>query len=119
MLESDSEAYSYQDKDISSQSDTDSDRDTDEITDMSCTQWTDNTLPSVPAVHVFTGGSQWVTTDILLKTVPHLAFSCSIFSKIMQLLVEEIIRYYYRYLETLDKGQSSLPDVTVQEMQLL
>jgi len=30
--------------------------------------------------------------------------------------VEETNRYYHQYLDTLDKGRSQLPDVTVQEM---
>jgi len=38
------------------------------------------------------------------------------FVEIIQLLVEETNRYHHQYLDTLDKGQSLLPDVTVQEM---
>jgi len=38
------------------------------------------------------------------------------FVDIIQLLVEETNRYHHQYLVTLDKGQSLLPDVTVQEM---
>jgi hypothetical protein len=38
------------------------------------------------------------------------------FVEIIQLLVEETNRCYYHYLDTLDKGKSPLPDMTVQEM---
>jgi len=38
------------------------------------------------------------------------------FVEIIWLLVEETNRYHHQYLDTLDKGQSLLPDVTVQEM---
>jgi len=38
------------------------------------------------------------------------------FVEIIQLLMEETNRYRHQYLDTLDKGQSPLSDVTVQEM---
>jgi hypothetical protein len=38
------------------------------------------------------------------------------FVEIIQLLVEETNRYHHQHLDTLDKGQSPLPDVNVQEM---
>jgi hypothetical protein len=38
------------------------------------------------------------------------------FLEIIQLLVEETNRYHHEYLDTLDKGQSPLLDVTVQEI---
>jgi hypothetical protein len=38
------------------------------------------------------------------------------FFEIIQLLVEETNGYHKQYLDTLDKGRSPLPDVTVQEM---
>ena len=41
-----------------------------------------------------------------------------LFFEIIQLLVEETNRYYHLYLDTLDEGQSPLPEVTVQEMHL-
>jgi hypothetical protein len=31
-------------------------------------------------------------------------------------MVAEANRYYYQYLDTLDDGQSPLPDMTIQEM---
>jgi hypothetical protein len=39
-----------------------------------------------------------------------------LFLEIIHLLVVETNRYYHQYLDTLDKGQSVLPDMTVQEM---
>jgi hypothetical protein len=38
------------------------------------------------------------------------------FLEIIQLLVVEAKRHYHQYLDTLDKGWSPLPDMTVQEM---
>jgi len=40
------------------------------------------------------------------------------FFEIVQMMVEETNRYYHQYLDALDGGQSSLPDMTVQEMGL-
>jgi hypothetical protein len=40
------------------------------------------------------------------------------FHEIMQLLVEETNRYYRQYLQTVAKGSSPLPDVTIPEMYL-
>jgi hypothetical protein len=55
ILESDSDAHSSEDEDISAQSDTDADNNTDDITDINFTQWTGNTncRPTVPVVHRF------------------------------------------------------------------
>jgi len=38
------------------------------------------------------------------------------FVEIIQLVVEETNRCHHQYLDTLDKGESPLPDVTLQEM---
>jgi len=62
--------------------------------------------------------SQWVMTyrglPTSLKTLGHEVFSCFFFL-IIQMLVEETNRYYHQYLHALDKGQSPLPDMTVQK----
>jgi len=39
-----------------------------------------------------------------------------LFFEIIQLLVEEANGYYHQYLDTLEEGRSSLPDMTIQEM---
>jgi hypothetical protein len=62
--------------------------------------------------------SQCVTIN---RNTPHqysspLSIFMHFFFESIQLKVEETNRYYHRYLDTLDKGQSQLPDVTVQEM---
>jgi hypothetical protein len=58
ILESDTDAHSSEDKDISPQSDTNTDSDTEDITDTNCMQWTDNThcRLSVFIVHRITWG---------------------------------------------------------------
>jgi hypothetical protein len=58
VLQSDSDAHSSEDKDISAQSDGETDNDTDDVSDTHFTQWTDDTncRPTVPVVHSFTGG---------------------------------------------------------------
>jgi hypothetical protein len=38
------------------------------------------------------------------------------FLELIQLLVVQTNRYYYKYLDSLDDGWSSLPDVILQEM---
>jgi hypothetical protein len=64
--------------------------------------------------------SQCVTTyrgtPTPLKTLGHGVFSCSSFFEIIQLLVEETIRYYHQYFDAVNEGQSPLPDMTVQEL---
>ena len=50
------------------------------------------------------------------QALGHGVFSCSSFFEIVQLMVEETNRYYHQYLDALDEGQSSLPEMTVQEM---
>ena len=51
-MESNSDAHSSEDKDISALSDTNTDSETDDITDTNFTQWPDNTncQPTVPIV---------------------------------------------------------------------
>ena len=57
ILESDSDAHSLENEDVSLRSDTDAG----DIIDTSCTQWTDSTYcqPTVPVVHRLQG-FQWV-----------------------------------------------------------
>jgi len=68
VLESNSDAHSSEDKDISAQSDNNTEGETDDVTDTTFTQWTDNTncQPTVPIV-VYRG-YQWVMTN---RTTPH------------------------------------------------
>jgi hypothetical protein len=62
VLESNCDAHSSGDKDISALSDSNTDSETDDVTDTNFTQWTDDTncQPTVPVV-VYKG-SQWVMT---------------------------------------------------------
>jgi len=46
-----------------------------------------------------------------LKTLPHLAHSCSSFFETIQLLVAEKNIYYHQYLDTMDEGQCPLPGI--------
>jgi hypothetical protein len=57
ILESDSDARTFEDEDVSLWSNTDAG----DIIDTSCTQWRDSTYchPTLPVVHRVTG-SQWV-----------------------------------------------------------
>jgi len=112
-LELDCDAHSSEDEDISAQCDSDPGG----TTDANFTQWTNNT--NCPTVHKFAGGPggfrQAEVPHISKDSLPPSIYMLFFF-EIIQLLVEEINGYYHQYLDTLEEGQFSLPDVTIQEM---
>jgi len=85
------------------------------------TQWTDNTQSwhGAPVIHRFTRGLSGLRQNeapAISNDFTSLGIFMLFFLEIIHLLVEETNRHYWIYFDTLDKGWSPLPDVTIQEM---